>query len=256
MMDDMIDEAADAPLRELYGRALVRSGGATGATASCVAPEDILALVRRELPEERRLEVLDHVMACDDCRREFDLFRALETAGGGATTGATAGETPSPASDQEPARPTSPKVVDISTRRARSWRRALPFAIAACLLLVVGIEARRFGGQPADVMRGEDAGVTTIAPSGDVTDAPLGTAPVVFAWRPVDGASRYEFEVLDGDGTVVYSASTGDTSIVVSARDAAERFRTDATYQWWVRAVTPDATQPRSALRPFRFRSE
>jgi len=259
MIDETIDEAADAPLRELYGRALTlrdsaRSGGAAPA-ASCVAPEDILALVRRELPEDRRLEVLDHVMACEACRREFDLLRAVEAAGGGQ---AAVSGGPERAADQSPddtLRTAPSPVVDISTRRARTWRRVAPFAIAASLMLVVGVEARRRGANEArpEVMRGEESGITTLAPAGDVTGAALGTAPVVFVWQPVAGARRYEFEVLDGDGTVVYSAATADTTVAVAAADAAERFRPGVEYQWWVRAVTPDATQPRSALRSFRL---
>jgi hypothetical protein len=264
MMDDTIDEAADAPLRALYGRALALRGSATsggGATVSCVAPEDILALVRRELPEERRLEVLDHVMACDACRREFDLLRAVEAAGGDqAAVSGGPGRAGDQSLDQAPRREpaSSPKVIDISTRRARTWRRVVPFAIAASLMLVVGVEARRRAADEArpEVMRGEESGINTVTPAGDVTGVALGTAPVVFVWQPVAGARRYEFEVLDGDGTVVYSAATADTTIAVAAADAAERFRAGVEYQWWVRAVTPDATQPRSALRPFRLLSE
>lgn len=263
MTDDTIDEAADAPLRALYGRALALRGGGRSdgaATVSCVAPEDILALVRRELPEERRLEVLDHVMACDACRREFDLLRAVEAAGGQAAVTNGPGRASDQSPDQAPrfAPASSPKVIDISTRRARTWRRVTPFAIAAALMLVVGVEARRRAADEArpEVMRGDENGITTVTPAGDVTGVALGTAPVVFVWQPVVGARRYEFEVLDGDGTVVYSAATADTTIAVAAADAAERFRAGVEYEWWVRAITPDATQPRSALRPFRLLSE
>jgi hypothetical protein len=69
----------DERLRELYRQALARSDG--GGRERCVAPEAMLALLRREGPEEQRLQTLDHVMACGACRREMDLLRSIEQAG-------------------------------------------------------------------------------------------------------------------------------------------------------------------------------
>ena len=54
-------------LQELYSRALARRN-ATGSDA-CVTPEDLLGLVRKDGPEARRLEILDHVMGCPACQR-------------------------------------------------------------------------------------------------------------------------------------------------------------------------------------------
>ena len=68
----------DERLRAAYGTAL-RSGVAGGNTHA--SPEAIAALVRREGPESERLATLDHVMSCLDCRRDFDLLRAVEQAG-------------------------------------------------------------------------------------------------------------------------------------------------------------------------------
>jgi len=70
----------DGRLQELYAQALARRDLEPG-SAECVSPEDLLALVRRDGPEERRLEILDHVMTCNECRRELALLQAVETAG-------------------------------------------------------------------------------------------------------------------------------------------------------------------------------
>src|SRR5919204_5168346 len=98
----------EARLRELYQRALAERGGRE--RAQCVGPDALLALVRREGSEEHRLEVLDHVMACEACQREFELLRSIEQAGAEAERATVA-------------RPWA--------RRGWGWRQAAPLALAA-----------------------------------------------------------------------------------------------------------------------------
>ena len=59
----------DPRLSELYAEALARR--ADGAGAACPPPEQIFALAERTLPEAERLRLFDHIMACEDCRREY-----------------------------------------------------------------------------------------------------------------------------------------------------------------------------------------
>src|SRR5215203_5264891 len=68
----------DEQLRLAYGASL-----ASGRVRrSHVTPEALLALAERSGSEASRLEALDHVMACDACRRELDLVRASIAAAG------------------------------------------------------------------------------------------------------------------------------------------------------------------------------
>src|SRR5215208_1442587 len=102
---------SDTRLQELYARALDRRSGG----ANCVTPEELLALVRSDGREEQRLRVLDHVMSCAECRREFELLRALTKAG------------------------------ESSAGRFQDrvqWKRLAPLAVAASLLIVVGAMLR------------------------------------------------------------------------------------------------------------------
>jgi hypothetical protein len=222
----------DARLRELYARAT------TARTASTyerhATPEELLALVRREGPEEQRLESLDHVMACADCRSDFELLRAVEEAG-----------TAAPEADSAPER----SDIRPLRRTPRSWMRFVPMALAASLLLVVGIGVQRFAGDDtSDVMRGEADAVTLLAPAEEATAG----SPILFAWRPIEGARRYELEVVDGGGTAVFSTATSDTAVIL--RDSSP-LAAGVEYQWWVRAVTDTGAQPRSPLRPLRVRA-
>ncbi len=182
------------------------------------APEAIAALVRREGPEEGRLATLDHVMSCADCRRDFDLLRAVERAG---VEGGAAG---------------------------RSGRRAwlMPAALAASFLLAVGLgrTVLRSGGE--DTTRGDDRGAVLLVQPG--REARAGDS-LTFSWRAVPGASRYEIELLNASGGVVASAATTDTTIFSEAA----RLLPPGDYRWWVRATTPDARSLRSAIRPLRL---
>jgi hypothetical protein len=206
---------SDERLRQLYTAALAGRPASPG--ASHPSPETIAALVRREGPEEDRLAVLDHVMSCAECRREFDLLRTIE--GVGARTGAGTGS-------------------------RRSWY--VPAALAASVLLAVGIGRQAL--RPADdTTRGGDGGAIALVQPG--TEAPAGQ-PLVFAWHPVRGASQYELELLDAGGGLAASASTADTS----AAPEAARSLPPGEYRWWVRTTTAEAGALRSALRPLRLR--
>lgn len=65
----------DAELRDIYTRALT-----SRARTTCPSPEAIDALVAKSGSEESRLATLDHVMACNACRQEFELLRAIQAA--------------------------------------------------------------------------------------------------------------------------------------------------------------------------------
>ena len=60
----------DEHLRLAYGASLAWSARDT--SRSHPEPEALLALAERSGSEATRLEVLDHVMTCDACRRDLD----------------------------------------------------------------------------------------------------------------------------------------------------------------------------------------
>lgn len=213
----------DDQLRELYARAL--AGGASlpgNGSGQCVTPEKLLGLVRREGTEEQRLQTLDHVMACEACRRELDLLKTIEQAG--VEMGAA------------------------GTEGRFGWQKFARLALAASLLLAVGIALGiRHSGDSADVPRGGAAAVVLLAPPERIAEG----QPVTFAWHPVRNAHQYVFELLDAgsgrSGTTAFVRTTSDTSLVLEPAE----FRRGQEYQWWVRALTPagELTSPMRALR-------
>ena len=213
-------ELTDVRLQELYAQVLARRDREPGSYA-CVSPDDLLALVRREGTEERRLEILDHVMACNQCRRELALLQAIEAAGAAL----------------EPSSRHSPKI----------WNRWKPLTLAASVLLALGLGiAVRQRSSSDDISRGGEA-IQLLAPPLEV---PSGQ-PLVFVWHPLVGARRYRVEILDRADAVVFTRETPDTTISVPA----DRLRPGVDYRWWVRDATPGA-QRASPLRRLRVRSQ
>lgn len=205
---------SDERLRELYTAALA----GRPADQAHPAPEALAALARRAGPEADRLATLDHVMSCAGCRRDFDLLRTVERAG------VQAG---------------------VAGRGAARRRWFMPTALAASLLLAVGL-GRQLLRHPDDATRGGETGALALVQPG--SEMPAGQ-PVSFAWRPVAGASRYELELLDSRGAVAASAATADTS----ASPAEARALPPGEYRWWVRALLVDSRTVRSPLKPLRL---
>ncbi len=210
-------------LRKLYQDALAPGSDATATgRTSCVSPEQLLALVRREGTENSRLATLDHVMVCHSCRHEFDLLRAVEQAG----------------------------VQSGAGPRARwRWHNLAPIGLAASLLLALGVAIglNRAGERP-DQLRGASDGVTLVAPSAQVG----ADEPITFVWHRVRHANRYVLELLKGggDGEAVLSRETSDTALVLDPK----LIQPGAQYVWWVRAVT-SAGELTSPLQPLRVRN-
>jgi len=249
----------DEQLRELYSGALARSGGR--ARQRCVSPEAMLAVLRREGPEEQRLETLDHVMACAACRGELDLLRSIEQAGAeteraGAETERAGAETDRAGAGTEPAG-SGMERAGSGTERAgvvrrlprRAWRALVPLALAASVLLAVGI-GQRFGRSdaPDEVLRGAADPVSLLAPPPEVAAG----APVTFAWQPVPGARSYRVEVLDAQGTVVFAETTDQTSVTLREPG---HLAPGLEYRWGVRATTESGVRA-SRLRSLRVRKE
>jgi hypothetical protein len=205
----------DTELREIYAGLMTRAG--TGRTG-CPAPEAIRALVVREGDEATRLDTLDHVMSCRECRAELDLLRSIEEAGAA-----------------------------LSQSGKSSPRRWLmPAALAASVLFAVLVGRVALTNRPTEVLRSgpTSAAVVLLAPGTEIAAG----GPVSFAWRPVAGASRYRIEVLTSTGDMVVEAETPDTT----ARLKSVGRLAAGSYQWWVIAMTP-RPGPRSGLRPLRL---
>ena len=214
----MTERWNDDELRAAYAP-LARDRG-TGHRPDCPSAESLLAAVRGEGSEVERLRVLDTALKCATCRRELALLHAV--------SGTTA----------EQARSAS----------IYSWRRVVPLAAAAAIVLVLGLFGiQRFLQGPSDIVRaGSTTGPTLVTPA---SGSAVVTGPVSFTWRSVAGALRYTFEISTSGGTVLASATTTDTVAIAALREAPT-----GEHRWWVRAHMNDGSERRSDTRLLRIR--
>lgn len=205
----------DERLRALYAEGESRREAAGGRPHLPVPT--LRALADGALAERDRVAALDHAMACEACRRDFELLRAVAAAA--------------------PRRP---------TRWARSrWvTGGVAAALAATVALGAGLlwTVRRERVEP---LRGFAERIALVSPPAGAMDAP----PQSFVWRALAGAHRYRFELVGTDGAARYMETLPDTALALpdSVRLA------PGEYRWWVTARVQGA-QARSALRPFRLR--
>ena len=194
----------DERLRQAYRAAVLDQGPRVG-SESHPEPEALVAVAERSGSEAVRLEVLDHVMACEACRRELDVVRASLLAAG--------------------------------MPRQRTWFRSPAIgmmALAATLLVVAGV--RLFMTSSVD----QEAGPRLRGGSA-VTTYPARWLPSVgagLAWRPTAGAESYRLEVVDENGAAVVDSTMRDTTLVVP--DSLLRGRREVT--WSVSATLGDGS--------------
>jgi hypothetical protein len=182
----------------------------------CPSPEALQALVNREGEEATRLAVLDHVMSCAACHRDFELLRS----------------------------------VHVASRSRPTWRFQ-PLALAASIALLVGLGGAALWTRlvpERDTLRGTGAQIETLKPAAGAVVSP----PLVLAWKPVVGAQSYTIELLTSGGQLGDSWTTSDTSVTVSAPRAKQI--APGSYAWWVRAHLRDGSERHSSVLRFELR--
>lgn len=214
MEDPMMDQnsLSSDELRAAYEEAVRRRTSAH--RESCPDPAEILEVLELRADEERRLEILDHVMACADCRREFDLLRSLAMA-----------------------------------RPVRKWLPPRWLAAAASLALLFGTGYgiwRGVMGKGEPTFRGRTDPVELVLPD----EGAVGAGPIQFAWRPYSGAFEYVLEVVDEEGEALLSLVSQDTSLVLSPE---LRSGIEGPVIWWVRARLATGGERRSEARSLEF---
>jgi hypothetical protein len=209
----------DEQLREVYGRAIAARHDAR--RAACPTPDALLAVARREGPESERVETLDHVMSCPDCRKDFELLRAIERG------------------QRIEAREGANRI-----RLRRPIGVALVTGLAATLVFAAVIGPRNDwwrGG--SDVVRDAGSGVVTLSPA---ADAVVPAGPLLFAWHAVPGARSYTLELLTPDGSTLATRQTTDTTVTLTDPRPAP-----GDYRWSVSARL-DGGERRSVARRLR----
>ena len=184
--------------------------------AGCPVPDALLAALRGEGPEPERLAVLDHALACADCKPELALLHAVGT----------------------------DAATSLARHRQAAWRRWVPLAAAAVVVVAAGIGGARWWldrGADTTTRSGDDGQLDLISPRANEA---VSSGPIAFLWHRTPGTLRYTIEVLAADGTTVFTASTTDTVLTAQIGPLS-----GGGYRWWVRAHLDDGSERRSAPR-------
>lgn len=182
---------------------------------------EIAEYVDRALPVEEQARVEDHLVECEVCREELVAANRL--------------------------------VRTLPVRRNRRLigiSAATAAAIAAILLLqsaedITGPRGPLRGGEP-QAESGDIADVAAVAPM----DRDVVTADsVVFVWRSVESDALYEFTLTDGSGDILWTTSTGDTSLMLGPEAGLRR---EQQYFWYVDALMSGGRPATSGVHLFR----
>ena len=145
-----------------------------------------------------------HVDTCARCEAELTLWKAFTDSQPAADEGAAVQWIVSELQRRSaPRRPPVPAAAWLSGLRLRS---AIGLA-AAAMLSIVGYlaldrEPRLVAPAPGEAIY-RSAGVEVVSPLGDVA-----RAPDELAWQAVDGAVRYDVQVLEVDRTIVWRTAS------------------------------------------------
>ena len=147
----------------------------------CPAIEALQAAASRPGDSAEHLQLFEHVAACSECRRDFDLLRTVEAAA----------------------------LAAPSRARVAGW---MPALAAAVLLIGVSVTWLRTPGEADDVTRG------TAATAAVRLQPPLivGDTAVTLRWSAVEQALRYRVEITTASGALVSAQETRDTLLLLA----------------------------------------
>lgn len=193
-------------------------------TETSVCPDEfvIADFVDSHLPLQSRAPVVAHLLTCARCRA---LVKATSDLAANA-------------------------VGHSGQARRRGLRWTLPVGLAAAAVLVLLLLPRGLNDNSTPGLR-EPTVTSTIAPA-PITPAPGASVARVdsLVWSSVPGAERYRVRLYDGEGSVLWTVETNDTS---AALPDSLRLQPRVSYFWRVEAQAEWMRWAASDLVSFRI---
>lgn len=200
----------------------------------CPPPEAFLADAALSAEERARIEA--HADVCPACGAERTLARAfgaptMASPEAQAITETLRARAPWRANEAKP----DPRFE--TRRRMRRFAVAVPFALAAAVVLGIGV-VLQFGAPGAPpvsapgtgaVMRGST--IDVVAPAGDV-----GALPDELEWEPVPDAASYRVAIIGVDGETLWQATVEEPPAAIPPETRAN-LHPSVRYRWQVEAL-------------------
>jgi hypothetical protein len=169
----------------------------------CPPGEWWIELVSGTPSASERGKLLDHLAACPDCAAEVRALREVAAWSG-------------------TARP--------EHRRYSSSLAAAAVAAVVLLPFFAFVTSRDMSPETA-IVRGTEPENARILPSdGEVLDTP----PAAFRWSAVDGAREYRVQLLDGEGSLLWTSPPRRDPIAPLPQEIRQRLGPGKTYLWRV----------------------
>jgi hypothetical protein len=188
---------------------------------SHISSEELAAYLDGRLDGAVQARVEDHLADCAACRSELVEARAVLAL---------------------------PGVGSARSRRARAprpwaWLAAAGIVAIAALPLMRQTVSSHDSSSPERTAQSTRPTIEVVSPPTQQVDV----ASLVFAWRPVAGASMYRLTVTDSSGTPLLTVVTSDTAH--TAADVA--LRRGGSYLWYVDGLTSDGRTVTSGIQSF-----
>ena len=204
-------------LRERFRAAAAEADRST----DCPGAERIWDALHGGLPPEDRRTIIDHTARCPACAEAWRLAREIGGGAAPAAVHATAGQ------------------AGVGPVHGTGWRRWVPLAAAAALVVVVGLVLRQGpvrDEQPPQYRTGDEAALRSLLPE----ETPLPRSACLLRWSDGPEGARYNVEVATADLEVIARARGLEQPEFTVPADRLADLPPGTKLLWRVEATLPD----------------
>jgi hypothetical protein len=188
-----------------------------------------------------------HLAACPHCQSELAMLKSFESSVPSQSEGAAVAWIAAQLERNQSAAAAAPSQLRVPFWRSFFKVPYLAGALAAALVLGLGISFYVSDREPHPIKG--DIGIGTFRSGSVKLAGPSGNLsqpPQAFRWEAYPGAKSYRVEVLEVDGTVLWSRQTSETSVPVTPELKSEMHPGKAL-QWRVTALNASGKEVASS---------
>ncbi|MCJ7582920.1 MAG: hypothetical protein MUP98_20580 [Candidatus Aminicenantes bacterium] len=210
---------------------------------SCPSPKKLIALLRLELSEQKRRNVIDHLEGCSTCVQEIKFINEILTA--------------EKNFDKETSH-------IIAQKNQTSLKKRIfvkfPFQKLACssksvaaVLTIIILSASMiflFKTNKPAVERSSILQLEHISPN----DKSLSLSELIFQWEKIPDFDYYTVEIFDDSLNLVWRSERIIENKIIPTTELKELLKKDTTYSWMVTSFLKNGKQIESPLAKFNLK--
>jgi hypothetical protein len=206
----------------------------------CPREKQLVKAFLGELADEEKMNLVDHVFTCPECRLKFNLLKKL-----GKELRPQEGKFEGKSLTSEETRAlkkmAGEELYKLKTKKQKSFLNLLPSSLAArialgaaaLLLIFLSFALISLLSPPRETLRsGKEQKLELIAPKGKIQEP-----PVEFIWTRVQHADAYEFKLIDDELQTLVEQSKIKTSRYNLPQAIGENLKKGRIYIWSIKAI-------------------